>query len=95
MDTRKFIQDIINKELTMCFADCSQDNIDKWVEILERYKEKLTLTDVGCSLPTKESITSEVNKGLIDWGYKELNSKKIFERGFKQCFYWMKNNFKE
>lgn len=46
MDTRKFIQDIIDNELTMCFADCSQDNINKWVEILERYKKQLNIHSV-------------------------------------------------
>lgn len=49
METRKFIQEIIDNELTMCFADCSQDNIEKWIEILERFKKQLTLTGVGCS----------------------------------------------
>lgn len=41
MNTKEWIQDIIQNELTMCFADCSHDNINKWVEILERfYKDK-------------------------------------------------------
>ena len=63
MDTRKFIQDIINDELTMCFADCSQDNIDKWVEILERYKKQLTIPVVVGSCDKKEC---EHEGGKID-----------------------------
>ena len=55
MDTRKFIQDIIDNELTMCFADCSQDNIDKWVEILERYKKQLNIHSVSNSY-SKEDL---------------------------------------
>jgi hypothetical protein len=39
MGTKEFIQEIITNELTGCFADCSQDNIDKLVDILDRHKE--------------------------------------------------------
>tara|TARA_R110002096_G_scaffold127485_4_gene275361 strand:- start:756 stop:1025 length:270 start_codon:yes stop_codon:yes gene_type:complete len=39
MDTKEFIQGIITNELTGCFADCSQDNIDKLVDILNRHHE--------------------------------------------------------
>ena len=39
MDTKEFIQGIITNELTGCFADCSQDNIDKLVDILNKHHE--------------------------------------------------------
>ena len=67
MNKRKFIQDIIDNELTMCFADCSQDNIDKWVEILERYKEKLTIPVVvgalcDCEIPKPKDPYNDIDK---------------------------------
>ncbi len=66
MDTRKFIQNIIDNELTMCFADCSKDNIDKWVEILERYKEQLLIHSVvGRS---EQFCPNCYSRNVIAWG---------------------------
>lgn len=39
METKEFIQNIIDEELKGCFADCCQDNIKKLEEILVRYSE--------------------------------------------------------
>jgi len=57
--------------------------------------ENLILCEVGVTLPTKEEMNIEVSQQLIDWGYNEHSSKKIFERGFKSSFYWFRNKIKD
>ena len=41
MNTKEWIEEILSNETEMCFRDCSFDNIDKWVEVLERYHKQL------------------------------------------------------
>ena len=59
---KEFVTKIIEEELTMCFRDCSIDNVDKFTEIVERYHtEQLRLHDVGNMLKNKEK------PHFIDW----------------------------
>lgn len=76
MDTRNFIQDIIDNELTRCFADCSQDNIDKWVEVLERYKEQLLIHSVVKSFTAEEVVNELKENETLDDAISFFNNQK-------------------
>ena len=74
----------------------TKDGINKSTEnIYEILQEQLRLHSVGVTLPTKKETDIEVKQQLIDWGYNEHASKKVFERGFKSSFYWLKNKITE
>ena len=75
MNEKKFIQEIISNELDYCFRDCSQDNIDKWVEILNRYKKQLLLHNVsqqrellfcgGCGNKKQLIVETDINSQKV------------------------------
>jgi len=54
-EAEEFLQKIIDEELTMCFRDCSQDNINKFAEILDRYHQSRV-----------NAISDEVLKELLE-----------------------------
>ena len=77
MEERKFIQEIISNELEYCFKDCSQDNIDKWVEILNRYKKQLFLNNVRQQRELLRQYNSFVN---MKYHSVELDDTDITEK---------------
>lgn len=89
MDLIKIINRLENKGFN--FSHEFVENNETILQVLIDETEKaITVTRCCTELPTKEEMNIDIEKGLMDWGYNELYSKKIFERGFKQCFYWMK-----
>ncbi|AKG94314.1 hypothetical protein AVT42_gp58 [Polaribacter phage P12002S] len=55
-------------------------------------KEQLTLTDVGCSLPTSKDRISELEKAIVSWDLKnDINDKQAFSCGWNNCYRWIKD----
>lgn len=79
----------LNENHSGMYMKISKYELDKYC------KEQLQLSEVGGSLPTKEEMNIEVSQQLVDWGYNEHSSKKIFEQGFKSSFYWFRNKIKD
>jgi len=58
-------------------------------------KKQLTLTEVGCSWPSKEEVTSELRQLDKRWELSENeDEKQAFNHGFRTCLRWLKNYVK-
>jgi len=62
---------------------------DYYVEWLE---EQLTISGVVKLLPTKEDFDSELNEQIeLSGNADDYIGRGLFTDGFKQCFYWIRN----
>jgi hypothetical protein len=94
MEKQEKILRKLNREITNMYNDGTLET-DQFNELTDLTNKALTFCKVGVTLPTKEEMNIEVSQQLIDWGYNEHSSKKIFERGFKSSFYWFRNKIKD
>ena len=68
-----------------------QENLEKYCTYLENKNKQLTLTEVGCSLPSKEEMNIEIENKFLEWEKPETGlCKESFTLGFKLCYYWIK-----
>jgi len=74
MDTKEFIQDVINNELTGSFANCSQDNIDKLVDVLNRHHEHQVKSNI---------VLGDVIETPLQW----IRANKNMPSGSSTCYY--------
>ena len=94
MDFKKRILEELNKTTTFSEDDLDLRDVEMVENLAKEYhKQQLTLTEVGCILPNKALMDSQLSDMIS--GYKmickpEANFEKYYSKGFTECWEWLK-----
>jgi hypothetical protein len=65
------------------------DALEAYIDVLEK---QLTLTDVGCSLPSKEAMCfKELEEYKEEKEWDDRVNRRDFAKGFISCYKWITN----
>jgi len=92
MTAEEFHKETVNLDLDKFDKKAPKFDYYDLIDFAESYhKKQLTLTDVGCSWPSKEEVNSKLRQLHKRWGLSENeDEKQAFNHGFKSCVRWIK-----